>query len=275
MSVAPRCRCPRPAQGEAELSRRALMEGGVGCHPGSNTWAIGETQSIINQFGSDTSYHQARVAITKNGQCYHHVTCPILFCNAGHQRDRAFHSAVVIVRAARMRASNLSCRDRARRSCTHCGNMFETLFGQQPTIRLPSPAQEQAAMMYGSRRSGDVTGDGAAEQDPILLPALASIAAIRPSSNDQEFAGAPPGEAIHLLPAPPALSAMPPAYEEAKAPEEALAPALVEVQPTRANRLVVVLSRYHAYDRCDGAATMMYGSHSLSLYTWRPARALG
>ncbi len=63
-------------------------------------------------------------------------------------------------------------------------------------IRLPNTAQEQSALMYGSRYSGDVMGDGAVEQAPIqIVQALPAVAAINAPSAAPEDKSPVQGEA--------------------------------------------------------------------------------
>jgi hypothetical protein len=112
----------------------ATLLAGMGCKQGAQAWRVDDTQAIIAEHGANRTAHSTWVAITKNGRCYHHVTCSVLFCEGGHHRGTAYHKAVVVQRSSELRTYNGTRNEGegALRSCGFCKKAFQDLLGQQP-----------------------------------------------------------------------------------------------------------------------------------------------
>ncbi len=113
---------------------RARLLAGERCNPGARAWSIPATQETITRHGTNPSYNLGKVGITKNGRCYHHVTCNILLCKEGPHRGMAYHGAVVIQLASNLRVYNASRAgtEDALVPCGFCQHSFLQFVGRQP-----------------------------------------------------------------------------------------------------------------------------------------------
>ena len=92
----------------AQMSRASLLLTGISCKPGARAWGISATQAEVASRYGRSSARSEKVGITKNGRCYHHVSCHVLFCRGGPHRGTAYHSAVTILPAVKLHIFNAS-----------------------------------------------------------------------------------------------------------------------------------------------------------------------
>ena len=105
------------------MTRAGLMAG-MRCNPGARAWSISATQQLIASQAANPDTSMAKLAVTPNGFCFHHLSCTVLLCRKGVHQGKAFYGSVIIQPAhviRRYNADRLGTREELKlcRFCQH------------------------------------------------------------------------------------------------------------------------------------------------------------
>jgi hypothetical protein len=111
------------------MTRKDLLKNGVSGSADYGMWTREATETII--YNHDHNRPTKRVAFTRSGKCYHHVSCRTLFTSGNQYRALTYHKGTVIVTLDELEIFN-STREDTNEALTVCGYCRKKITGVQP-----------------------------------------------------------------------------------------------------------------------------------------------
>jgi hypothetical protein len=120
---------PASLHGEHVMTRRDLFKNGVTGAADYGMWTREATETII--YNHDHNRPVQRVAFTKNGRCYHHVSCRTLFASGNQYRAMTYHKGTIIVTLDELEIFNSTRKD-THEALAICGYCWKKITGGRP-----------------------------------------------------------------------------------------------------------------------------------------------